>query len=203
MTVRHRGGAHKRQYRVIDFRRDKIGVPGRVDSIQYDPNRSARIALVVYADGDKRYILAPLGLKVGATLMAGPEAEVRVGNALPLRNIPLGTMIHNIELQPGRGGQMVRSAGVVAQLLAKEGDFVQVRLPSGEVRKVGMSCMATVGQVGNSEHANINLGKAGRKRWMGWRPDGARHRDGTEFAPTWRWRRPHGCRYGESEDAVG
>ncbi len=170
VTVRHRGGTHKRQYRVIDFRRDKTGVPGRVDSIQYDPNRSARIALVVYADGEKRYILAPLGLKVGAKLMAGPEAEVRVGNALPLRNIPLGTMIHNVELQPGRGGQLVRSAGVSAQLLAREGDYAQVRLPSGEVRKVAVVCMATIGQVGNPEHANINLGKAGRKRWMGWRP---------------------------------
>ncbi|MCX6031623.1 MAG: 50S ribosomal protein L2 [Chloroflexi bacterium] len=170
VTVRHRGGTHKRQYRVIDFKRDKTGVPGRVDSIQYDPNRSARIALVVYADGEKRYILAPLGLKVGAKLMAGPEAEVRVGNALPLRNIPLGTMIHNVELQPGRGGQLVRSAGVSAQLLAREGDYAQVRLPSGEVRKVAVVCMATIGQVGNPEHANINLGKAGRKRWMGWRP---------------------------------
>jgi large subunit ribosomal protein L2 len=170
VTVRHRGGTHKRQYRVIDFKRDKIGVPGRVDSIQYDPNRSARIALVVYADGERRYILAPLGLKVGAKLMAGPEAEVRVGNALPLRNIPLGTMIHNIELRPGRGGQLVRSAGVSAQLLAREGDYAQVRLPSGEVRKVAVVCMATIGQVGNPEHANINLGKAGRKRWMGWRP---------------------------------
>ncbi len=170
VTVRHRGGTHKRQYRVIDFRRDKTGVPGRVDSIQYDPNRSARIALVVYADGEKRYILAPLGLKVGAKLMAGPEAEVRVGNALPLRNIPLGTMIHNVELQPGRGGQLVRSAGVSAQLLAREDDYAQVRLPSGEVRKVAVVCMATIGQVGNPEHANINLGKAGRKRWMGWRP---------------------------------
>jgi large subunit ribosomal protein L2 len=170
VTVRHRGGAHKRQYRVIDFKRDKIGVPGRVDSIQYDPNRSARIALVVYADGDKRYILAPLGLTVGAKLMSGPAAEVRVGNALPLRNIPLGTLIHNVELQPGRGGQLVRSAGASAQLLAREGDFAQVRLPSGEVRKVGVACMATIGQVGNPEHANINLGKAGRKRWMGWRP---------------------------------
>ncbi len=170
VTVRHRGGAHKRQYRQIDFRRDKAGIPGRVDSIQYDPNRSARIALIVYADGEKRYILAPLGLKVGSQIMAGPEAEVRVGNALPLRNIPLGTLIHNIELQPGRGGQMVRSAGVSAQLLAKEGDYAQVRLPSGEVRKVSMVCMATVGQVGNTEHANINVGKAGRKRWLGWRP---------------------------------
>jgi large subunit ribosomal protein L2 len=170
VTVRHRGGAHKRQYRIIDFKRDKIGVPGRVDSIQYDPNRSARIALIVYADGERRYILAPLGLQVGNRVMAGSEAEVSVGNALPLRNIPLGTLIHNIELQPGRGGQLVRSAGVAAQLLAKEGDYAQVRLPSGEVRKVAMNCMATIGQVGNTEHANISLGKAGRKRWLGWRP---------------------------------
>jgi large subunit ribosomal protein L2 len=170
VTVRHRGGAHKRQYRVIDFKRDKVGIPGRVDSIQYDPNRSARIALVVYADGEKRYILAPLGLQVGSQIMSGAEAEVRVGNALPLRNIPLGTLIHNIELQPGRGGQLVRSAGVAAQLLAKEGEYAQVRLPSGEVRRVAMNCMATVGQVGNTEHTNISLGKAGRKRWMGWRP---------------------------------
>jgi large subunit ribosomal protein L2 len=170
ITVRHRGGGHKRRYRVIDFKRDKPGVPGRVDSIEYDPNRSARIALVVYADGDKRYILAPLGLQVGARIMAGPEAEVRVGNAMPLRSIPLGTMVHNIELQPGRGGQLARSAGTAAQLMAKEGEYAQVRLPSGEVRRVLLVCMATIGQVGNTEHANLNLGKAGRKRWMGWRP---------------------------------
>ncbi len=171
ITVRHRGGGHKQRYRVIDFKRDKIGVPGRVDSIEYDPNRSARIALVTYADGDKRYILAPLGLKVGAQVMAGPEAEVRVGNALPLRNIPLGTMIHNIELYPGRGGQLVRSAGTAAQLMAKEANYAQVRLPSGEVRRVQLVCMATIGQVGNTDHANISLGKAGRKRWLGWRPE--------------------------------
>jgi large subunit ribosomal protein L2 len=170
ITVRHRGGGHKRKYRIIDFRRDKLGVPGRVDSIEYDPNRSARIALVVYADGDKRYILAPLGLQVGAQIMAGPEAEVRVGNAMPLGSIPLGTMVHNIELQPGRGGQLVRSAGASAQLMAKEGEYAQVRLPSGEVRRVPLVCMATIGQVGNTEHANLNIGKAGRKRWMGWRP---------------------------------
>jgi large subunit ribosomal protein L2 len=170
VTVRHRGGGHKRQYRLIDFKRDKIGVPGRVESIEYDPNRSARIALIVYADGDKRYILAPLGLQVGVRLMAGPEAEVRVGNALPLRNIPLGTMIHNVELYPGRGGQLARSAGTAAQLMAKEDDYAQVRLPSGEVRRVALVCMATIGQVGNTDHANINLGKAGRKRWLGWRP---------------------------------
>ena len=170
VTVRHRGGGHKRQYRLIDFKRDKIGVPGRVAAIEYDPNRSARIALIVYADGDKRYILAPLGLQVGVRLMAGPEAEVRVGNALPLRNIPLGTMIHNVELYPGRGGQLARSAGTAAQLMAKEDDYAQVRLPSGEVRRVALVCMATIGQVGNTDHANINLGKAGRKRWLGWRP---------------------------------
>jgi len=170
VTVRHRGGGHKRLYRLIDFRRDKTGVPGRVDSIEYDPNRSARIALIVYADGDKRYILAPLGLKVGSQIMAGPEAEVRVGNALPLKNIPLGTVVHNVELQPGRGGQMARSAGVGAQLMAKDGDYAMLRLPSGELRRVLMVCMATVGQVGNTEHANINMGKAGRRRWLGWRP---------------------------------
>lgn len=170
VTVRHRGGGHKRRYRVIDFKRDKVGVPGRVASIEYDPNRSARIALINYADGEKRYILAPLGLQVGVQLMAGPEAEVRVGNALPLKSIPLGTVVHNVELQPGRGGQMARSAGVGAQLMAKEGQYAMLRLPSGELRRVPMVCMATVGQVGNPEHGNINLGKAGRKRWMGWRP---------------------------------
>ena len=170
VTVRHRGGGHKRLYRLIDFRRDKTGVPGRVDSVEYDPNRSARIALIVYADGDKRYILAPLGLKVGSQIMAGPEAEVKVGNALPLKNIPLGTVVHNVELQPGRGGQMARSAGVGAQVMAKEGDYAMLRLPSGELRRVLMVCMATVGQVGNTEHANINMGKAGRRRWLGWRP---------------------------------
>jgi large subunit ribosomal protein L2 len=170
VTVRHRGGGHKRRYRVIDFKRDKLGVPGRVDSIEYDPNRSARIALIVYLDGDKRYILAPLGLQVGARIMAGPEAEVRVGNAMPLQGIPLGTMVHNIELQAGRGGQLARSAGTAAQLMAKEGEYAQVRLPSGEVRRVPLVCMATIGQVGNTEHANLNLGKAGRRRWMGWRP---------------------------------
>ncbi len=170
VTVRHRGGGHKRMYRLIDFKRDKHGIPGRVTSIEYDPNRSARIALVTYADGEKRYILAPLGLKVGTQLMSGPEAEIRVGNTLPLRNIPLGTMVHNVELQPGKGGQMARSAGTAAQLMAKEGDYAQLRLPSGEVRKVALGCMATIGQVGNTDHANINLGKAGRKRWLGWRP---------------------------------
>ncbi|MCX7670792.1 MAG: 50S ribosomal protein L2 [Anaerolineae bacterium] len=170
VTVRHRGGGHKRQYRVIDFRRDKLGVPGRVAAIEYDPNRSARIALVVYADGEKRYIVAPLGLQVNSQVMSGPEAEVRVGNALPLKNIPLGTVVHNIELQPGRGGQLARSAGVGAQLMAKEGDYAMLRLPSGELRRVPLECMATIGQVGNVEHSNIKLGKAGRKRWLGWRP---------------------------------
>lgn len=170
VTVRHRGGGHKRLYRVVDFRRDKIGVPGRVASIEYDPNRSARIALVVYADGEKRYIVAPLGLQVGNQIMAGPEAEVRLGNALPLRQIPLGAVVHNVELQPGRGGQLARSAGVGAQLMAKEGDYAMLRLPSGELRRVPLVCMATIGQVGNAEHANIKLGKAGRKRWQGWQP---------------------------------
>ncbi len=170
VTVRHRGGGHKRMYRIIDFKRDKTGVPGRVVSIEYDPNRSARIALVQYADGEKRYILAPVDLKVGAQLMSGPEAEVRVGNALPIRNIPLGTIVHNVELAPGKGGQLARSAGVGAQLMAKEGAYATVRLPSGEMRRVLANCMATIGQVGNTDHANINLGKAGRKRWLGFRP---------------------------------
>jgi large subunit ribosomal protein L2 len=170
VTVRHQGGGHKRMYRLIDFKRNKHGIPARVDSIEYDPNRSARIALLVYADGEKRYILAPLGLKVGAQLMSGPEAEVRVGNALPVKNIPLGTVVHNVELQPGKGGQMARSAGTGAQVMAKEGELAQLRLPSGEVRRVSVDCLATIGQVGNSDHANLNLGKAGRKRWMGIRP---------------------------------
>ncbi len=170
LTVRHQGGGHKRRYRVIDFKRDKFGVPGRVDSIEYDPNRTARIALIVYADGEKRYILAPLGLKVGATIVSGPDAEARVGNAVPLARLPLGAQVHNVELYPGRGGQLVRSAGASAQLVAREGDYATLRLPSGEMRKVRAVCMATVGQVGNIDHANISLGKAGRKRWMGIRP---------------------------------
>ncbi len=170
VTVRHQGGGHKRMYRLIDFKRNKHGIPARVDSIEYDPNRSARIALLVYADGEKRYILAPLGLKVGAQLMSGPEAEVRVGNALYVKNIPLGTIVHNVELQPGKGGQMARSAGTGAQVMAKEGELAQLRLPSGEVRRVSIDCLATIGQVGNSDHANLTLGKAGRKRWMGIRP---------------------------------
>jgi large subunit ribosomal protein L2 len=170
ITVRHRGGGHKRRYRIIDFKRDKTGIPARVASVEYDPNRTARIALLVYADGEKRYIIAPLGLRVGDVLTSGPEAEIRVGNALPIANIPAGTLIHNIELKQGKGGQLVRSAGCSAQLLAKEGKYAHVRLPSGEVRLVHQVCMATIGQIGNTEHGNIKLGKAGRKRWMGWRP---------------------------------
>ncbi|MGQ9553798.1 MAG: 50S ribosomal protein L2 [Anaerolineae bacterium] len=171
IAVRHRGGGNKRLYRVIDFRREKHGIPAVVTTVEYDPNRSARIALLVYADGEKRYIIAPLGLKVGSTVMSGPTAEVRVGNMLPIANIPLGTVIHNVELQPGRGGQLVRAAGTGAQLLAKEGDYAQVRLPSGEVRRVSMRCTATIGQVGNEDHANVSMGKAGRRRWLGWRPE--------------------------------
>ena len=170
ITIRHRGGGNKRLYREIDFKRDKMNVPAKVSTIEYDPNRSARIALLVYADGDKRYILAPLGVKVGDQLISSQKAEIRPGNTLPLRNIPLGTTIHNIELYPGRGGQLVRSAGVSAQLVAKEGDYAQVRLPSGEVRLISIRCMATLGQVGNTDHANINWGKAGRLRWRGRMP---------------------------------
>ena len=171
MTVRHRGGGEKRAYRRIDFRRDKWDVPAKLATIEYDPNRSARIGLLHYADGEKRYILVPNGLKVGDTVIAGQTAEARVGNALPLSSIPLGTQIHNIELVPGKGGQIVRSAGVSAQLLAKEGDVATVRLPSGEVRRVDMRCMATVGQVGNLYHENQSIGKAGRARHMGKRPE--------------------------------
>lgn len=172
ITVRHRGGGHARKYRVIDFRRDKLDIPARVDSIEYDPNRSARIALLIYADGEKRYILAPLGLQVKNTVVSSRSAlEVRVGNSMPLERIPMGTLIHNVELLPGRGGQMVRAAGSAAQLLAKDGDYVTLRLPSGEMRRVRKECMATVGQVGNVEHANVKLGKAGRKRWLGRRPE--------------------------------
>jgi large subunit ribosomal protein L2 len=170
ITVRHQGGGHKRMYRIIDFKRDKIGIPARVASIEYDPNRTARIALLFYADGEKRYIIAPLGLRVDDVLTSGPEAEIRVGNTLPIANIPAGSLIHNIELKQGKGGQLVRSAGCSAQLLAKEGKYARVRLPSGEVRLVHQACMATIGQIGNTEHGNIRLGKAGRKRWMGWRP---------------------------------
>jgi large subunit ribosomal protein L2 len=170
ITVRHRGGGVKRRYRIIDFKRNKLGVPAKVFSIEYDPNRSARIALLHYVDGEKRYILAPNGLKVGDKVMSGPEAEIRVGNALPLRNIPTGTVLHNIELHPGRGGQMVRSAGGSAQLMAKEGDYAQIRLPSGEQRLVHITCMATIGQVGNLDHENVRIGKAGRSRYLGRRP---------------------------------
>jgi large subunit ribosomal protein L2 len=171
ITVRHRGGGHKRRYREIDFKRDKTGVPGRVASLEYDPNRSARIALVVYADGDKRYVVAPLGLKVGDRIISGPRVDIRPGNTLPIRNIPLGTQIHNIELQPGRGGQIARSAGASAQLLAKDNPrYATIRLPSGEERYIPQECMATIGQVGNVEHGNVKLGKAGRKRHLGIRP---------------------------------
>ncbi len=171
VTVRHRGGGSKRYYRIIDFKRDKLGIAGRVAAIEYDPNRSARIALIYYVDGEKRYILAPIELKVGDAVMAGENAEIRPGNALPLKLIPTGTMIHNIELEKGRGGQMVRGAGVAAQLMGKEGKFALVRLPSGEMRRVHTECYATIGQVGNVDHQNIVIGKAGRRRWQGWRPD--------------------------------
>ena len=171
ITVRHRGGGHARKYRVIDFRRDKFGVPARVATIEYDPNRSARIALLFYTDGEKRYILAPLGLRVGDTVVSDKQAvEIGVGNATALSNIPLGTVVHNVELYAGRGGQLVRAAGASAQVLAKEGNYVTLRMPSGEMRLVRKECMATIGQVGNVEHSNIKLGKAGRKRWRGWRP---------------------------------
>ena len=171
ITVRHRGGGHARQYRLIDFKRDKLDVPGTVKSIEYDPNRSARIALITYADGEKRYILAPLGLKVGDTIISSKDdIEVHVGNAMPLSRIPTGAMVHNVELHPGQGGQLVRAAGTAAQISAKEGDYVTLRLPSTELRLVRKECMATVGQVGNADHANVKLGKAGRKRWLGWRP---------------------------------
>ena len=170
ITSRHRGGGHKRHYRIIDFKRDKIGIPAKVAAIEYDPNRSARIALLYYTDGEKRYILAPLNLNVGDQVMAGPEADIKPGNTLPLSSIPLGTHIHNIELRLGKGGQIVRSAGTYAQLMAKEDRYALVKLPSGEVRMVLLKCNATVGQIGNVNHENINLGKAGRKRWMGKRP---------------------------------
>jgi large subunit ribosomal protein L2 len=170
ITTRHRGGGAKRAYRIIDFKRNKLGVPARVAAIEYDPNRSARIALLYYRDGEKRYIIAPLGLKVGDIVESGPEADIRTGNALPLKNIPTGTTIHNIELERGRGGQLARGAGVGAQLMAKEGDYALLRLPSGEQRRVHILCMATIGQVGNVEHENISIGKAGRSRHMGRRP---------------------------------
>jgi large subunit ribosomal protein L2 len=170
LTVRHQGGGHKRQYRVIDFKRNKDGIPGRVATIEYDPNRSANIALINYVDGEKRYILAPKGLKVDMVIESGAESDIKVGNALPLKNIPVGTVIHNIELKPGKGGQLVRSAGTEAQLLGKEGDYVLVRLNSGETRYILATCRATIGQVGNLEHELVNIGKAGRSRWLGKRP---------------------------------
>jgi len=170
MTVRHRGGGAKRRLRIIDFRRDKLSIPGRVAAIEYDPNRSANIALIYYADGEKRYILAPLGLTVGNTIKSGSDAEVKPGNTLPMRSIPSGALIHNIEMIKGRGGQMVRSAGASAQLMAKEGKYVLLRLPSGEMRRIDSDCMATIGQVGNIDRRGIKLGKAGRRRWLGWRP---------------------------------
>jgi large subunit ribosomal protein L2 len=170
LTVRHQGGGHKRQYRIIDFKRDKDGIPGRVATVEYDPNRSANIALINYVDGEKRYILAPKNLVVGTEVMSGPDADIKVGNALPLVNIPVGTVVHNIELKPGKGGQLVRSAGTSAQVLGKEGKYVLVRLNSGEVRMILATCRATVGQVGNEQHELIKIGKAGRSRWLGIRP---------------------------------
>ena len=184
-TVRFRGGGHKRKYRIIDFKREKTGIPATVVSLEYDPNRSARIALLSYADGEKRYILEPDGLKVGAKVLSGPEADILVGNALPLRNIPPGTTVHNVELKPGKGAQMARSAGAAAQLVAKEGDYALLKLPSGETRRVGVECMATIGQVGNLDHENISIGKAGRTRWMGKRP----HNRGVAMNPV---DHPHG-----------
>jgi large subunit ribosomal protein L2 len=170
VTVRHRGGGHKRRYRIIDFKRDKFGIPAKVAAIEYDPNRTARIALLHYVDGEKRYIIAPDGLKVGDMVVSGPDADIKVGNALPLANIPVGTMIHNIELRKNGGGQLVRSAGTAAQLMAKEGNYAHVRLPSGEVRLIHLDCLATIGQTGNLEHENITVGKAGRIRWLRRRP---------------------------------
>jgi large subunit ribosomal protein L2 len=170
ITVRHRGGGHKRNIRVVDFKRDKHGIPARVAAIEYDPNRTARLALLFYADGEKRYIIAPLNLQVGDSVMSGPRAEIRPGNALPIANIPVGTMVHNIEMYEGKGGQLVRAAGGAAQLLAKEDEYAQVRMPSGEVRLIRQACYATIGQVGNLDHGNIKLGKAGRKRHLGFRP---------------------------------
>ncbi|MGC1377955.1 MAG: 50S ribosomal protein L2 [Anaerolineales bacterium] len=170
VTVRHQGGGHRRFIRIIDFKRDKLNIPAKVAAIEYDPNRTARLALLNYADGEKRYIIAPMGVKVGDTLVSGANAEIRPGNCLPIANIPVGTLVHNIEIKEGKGGQLVRSAGGAAQLLAKEGDFAQIRMPSGEVRMIRQKCYATIGQVGNLEHSNIKLGKAGRKRHLGVRP---------------------------------
>ncbi len=194
VTVRHQGGGNRRYIRLVDFKRNKLNVPAKVAAIEYDPNRTARLALLVYADGEKRYILSPVGLKVGDTVVSGPGVDIRPGNSLPISNIPVGTMIHNIELYPGRGGQLVRSAGAAAQLLAKEGDFAQIRLPSGEVRLVRQVCYATVGQVGNLDHGNIKLGKAGRKRHLGIRPTVR----GTAMSPR---DHPHGG--GEGRQPVG
>ena len=170
ITVRHRGGGNRRKYRVIDFKRERFGAPATVLTLEYDPNRTAHIALVQYEDGEKRYIIAPVGLKVGDTVVSGPDADIKVGNALPLVNIPTGTFIHNVELYPGKGAQLARSAGNMAQLMAKENGMALLRLPSGELRNVPQACMATIGQVSNTEHENVNIGKAGRKRHMGWRP---------------------------------
>ncbi len=170
VTVRHRGGGHKRRYRIIDFKRNKFDCAGQIVSIEYDPNRSCRIALVEYEDGEKRYIIAPLGLQVGDRIQNGSGADIKTGNALPLKNIPVGSMIHNVEFEPGKGGQIARAAGTSAQVLAKEGKYATVRMPSGEMRLISENCMATVGQVGNAEHGNVKLGKAGRRRWLGWRP---------------------------------
>ena len=170
LSIRHQGGGHKKQLRLIDFKRDKYGVPGTVATVEYDPNRSARIALIHYKDGEKRYIIQPVGLKVGQEVMSGPEADILVGNALPLRNIPAGTTVHNIELRPGKGAQMARSAGAQVQLVAKEGDYALLKLPSGETRRVLVDCMATIGQVGNTDHENVSIGKAGANRWRGIRP---------------------------------
>ncbi len=185
MTMRFIGGGHKRKLRIIDFKRDKTGIPATVVSIEYDPNRSPRIALLAYADGEKRYILQPEGLKVGQKVVSGPDADILVGNALPLRNIPPGTQIHNLELKPGKGGQMVRSAGGAAQLIAKEEEYALVKLPSGETRKISQDCMATIGQVGNIDHENVTIGKAGRSRWLGKRP----HNRGVSMNPV---DHPHG-----------
>ncbi|MBQ8971638.1 MAG: 50S ribosomal protein L2 [Clostridia bacterium] len=194
ITVRHQGGGARRKYRIIDFKRGKDGIPATVKAIEYDPNRTCFIALLYYADGEKRYILAPLGLKVGDTVMSGPEADIKPGNCLPIANIPLGTLIQNVEIKPGKGGQMVRSAGTAAQVMAKEGTHAQVRLPSGEVRKVPMTARATVGQVGNTDHSNVRIGKAGRKRHMGIRP----HVRGVVMNPV---DHPHGG--GEGRSPVG
>jgi large subunit ribosomal protein L2 len=185
ISSRFRGGGHKKSYRIIDFKRDKTGIPAKVASVEYDPNRSARIALLHYTDGEKRYILCPLGLAVGRKVVSGPEADILVGNALPIKNIPAGTMIHSIELHPGKGAQMARAAGTQAQLVSKEGGLALLKLPSGEVRKVQVECMATIGQVGNTDHGNVSLGKAGRKRWMGKRP----HNRGVTMNPV---DHPHG-----------